>query len=431
MTQPVGELTRGQRFVRNSYDLARYCARVLRRDRATQMAAALTYRTIFSLIPIAVMGMIVLREFVDKARLKQVLERYVFDYLNARELETNNITVTSVINEMIDKVFELDATSMGGLSVILLIWGAVMLAVTVEHCFNLIYQCEQGRPWHRRLVIYWTVITLGPVMLFFSLYAVEATIAWLEANAGIFSLVLKFLMRFSGLVASFLLLLALYLLMPNTRVQFKPAAIGAFVAAVLFEGGKWLFSLYVSRTVPYSALYGSLGLIPLFLLWVHLTWLMVLFGLELTYTLQTLRRTRLRELERQEQKEVVGDPSWVIPVMVQVGRAFRRGETLDAQELADSLGLPAIAVSRLTDALLRGRFLNRVSISGDSVELSLARPPDRIAVAELMVFADSLRFMQEGRREDAGWSYLRALSEKQKEQAADQTLATLIDQASK
>ena len=90
-------------------------------------------------------------------------------------------------------------------------------------------------------------------------------------------------------VASWVLLLLLLTLMPNTTVHLRPALIGSLVAAILWKFAKHGFKLYLTKAVSYSVLYGSLGLIPLFLFWMYLTWLIVLFGLELTYTLQAMR----------------------------------------------------------------------------------------------------------------------------------------------
>ena len=85
------------------------------------------------------------------------------------------------------------------------------------------------------------------------------------------------------------MLVLLYKLMPNTQVRWRPALWGAFVAAGLAEASKWGFGLYVSQALPYLKLYGAIGLVPLFLFWLYLGWLIILFGLELAYTLQAMK----------------------------------------------------------------------------------------------------------------------------------------------
>ena len=424
LASPGHEMTRAQRFLRNSIDLARHCARVLQRDQATQMAAALTYRTIFSLVPTVVMSMLVFRAFIGLEEAQKLLETYVYSYLNAASLAADEVTIEGIINNVMANAYKLDVTSVGGIGIILLVWGAIALAVTVEYCFNQIYQSQTGRAWHQRLVIYWTVITLGPVLLFFSLYLAGTLTDWLEANAGPFQGLLQFLTRFSGLLASFLLLLSLYKLMPNAHVQLRAACIGALVAAILFELGKWGFSLYVRKAVPYSALYGSLGLIPLFLLWVYFTWLMVLFGLELTYTLQTLKGMRMHEVQQQREQKLVGDPTWIVPLMTQVGRAFTKGDTISEQGLADSLALPLKSVQRLVVVLEEHDLLHR--INNEDHGLSLAQPPDQIALTKLLDIVDNLRHTGDKRAPQAGWAWLNDLGQAEHAHAGEKTLRDLL-----
>jgi membrane protein len=153
-----------------------------------------------------------------------------------------------------------------------------------------------------RVAIYWAAITLGPLLI--SIYLTSQVQPGIDrlpelasdggAWAGQVSLarvavlqgVLGVLSYLAAFLATWALFTLLYVLLPNTRVKLRAALLGAGTAAVCWELGKWGFGLYVENAVGYSALYGSLGLIPLFLLWLYVTWLIVLMGLELTYMLQ-------------------------------------------------------------------------------------------------------------------------------------------------
>jgi membrane protein len=97
------------------------------------------------------------------------------------------------------------------------------------------------------------------------------------------------LAEFGSLFGSFLALTLLYKLMPNTHVRWRPAFWGALVAAGLSEVSKWAFGLYVSQALPYLKLYGAIGLVPLFLFWLYLGWLIILFGLQIAFTLQAMK----------------------------------------------------------------------------------------------------------------------------------------------
>ena len=131
-----------------------------------------------------------------------------------------------------------------------------------------------------------------------------------------------FLGDFGSLAGSFLALVLLYKLLPNTHVRWRPALAGALVAAVLWEASKWAFGLYVSRALPYLKLYGAIGLIPLFLFWLYLNWLIVLFGLEIAFTLQGMKG---RVFERKDPRGalVSADPLWLLPLMAAIARGSR------------------------------------------------------------------------------------------------------------
>jgi len=152
-----------------------------------------------------------------------------------------------------------------------------------------------------------------------------------------------------------------------------------------------------------------------------------LFGLQIAYTLQTLKGTRRRELQQKQQQKIVGDPGWIIPVMVEIARAFREGQTLDTQQIAERLGLPLLAVNRLAEALVEQHLLNRtIRHNDDSPDLALAKPPNVIRIADLLQLGDELRFTQRVRRQNKSWDYLERLSQQQRDNAGEMTLEDLV-----
>lgn len=433
MTHPVGELNRAQRFTRNAIDLTRYCGKQLQDDRAGEMAAALTYRTIFSLVPLVVLSMLAFRMFGDMDNAYGSLEGTVhsfFDYQvegEKTEAAEFKAELDRQIKSISEKVSNLSFESIGAVGAILLVWAALGLLITVEQCANTIFKAPSGRPWPSRITIYWAVVTLGPLLLFVSMYVATQSLKATQdvALVGTFA---GFVRRFSTMGSSWLGLLLLYKLMPNTHVRVKPAIIGALVAAVLWEISKWAFGLYVSRTVPYSKLYGTLGLIPLFLFWLYINWVIILFGFELTYTLQTMKGKRLQRLRQRSEAELdYGNPQWLIPIMTQVGRTFDKGKTIERQDLANALQLPVRAIAALTTSLEKQGLLLRVqNPNSDAIGLSLAKPPDRIPVQELIELVHRMTIGIDKQRRGPGWTYLDGLKQDAVEHAGDETLADLI-----
>ncbi|MEE9405537.1 MAG: YihY/virulence factor BrkB family protein, partial [Algisphaera sp.] len=192
----------------------------------------------------------------------------------------------------------------------------------------------------------------------------------------------------ASLAVTWLLLILLYLLLPNARVKLHSAIAGAFVGAVLWELSKLGFGYYVTKAVGYSALYGSLGLVPLFLLWLYLTWLAILFGLEVSYVVQTVRHSHyLRNHEPLVPETSVVDPAWAVPVAAAVATAFDAGQPLTAETITEDLELPGRAVLDFVAALTRDGVLRPL---GDDDEedgpapLTLGRPAEQIHLADLL-----------------------------------------------
>ena len=332
--RPRAELTRRQRQVRHAWELVAHCWRVLRRHRAVGMAAELTYRTIFSLIHLVVLGLITFRVFGGLNEIESRVEEQMYSFFGVpdipdvayrdnresddsesgisegtdesrpmdgnlpepddlAELESVINSITSdteegaapppnddrlspetdrrqvqasirwALHELTEKVANIDFASIGVVGLLLFIYAAIALSDSVENVFNLIFEAPSERPIHLRIAIHWSIITLGSGLLAISLYTSGRLVDYVGTTTGLS--ITNYMNHVLALISSWVLLFLLYALMPNTTVSVRAAAIGSLVAAALWEFAKFGFQIYVSKAVPYSALYGSLGLIQLFL----------------------------------------------------------------------------------------------------------------------------------------------------------------------
>lgn len=433
--------------------LALHCARELSHDRATMMAAALTYRTIFSLIPTIVLALLVFNAFGGFSDSREVIQKKIFQqlgipalelptsqpthhetlaesfsrYLNGGELyaeemepeepETQatkpataefavvpgaetmpssqpartveeNVQLRNSINGILDQlasqVSKISFSSIGGIGFLILVWGALALIITVEQTFNIIYGCEQGRAWHMRIPLYWAVLTLGPVLLSASLFLTGKIVTVVE-HTGVLGPFLKVATVLGAICASWLMLVLLYTLLPNTKVAIKPAVIGALVAAVLFEMGKAGFQIYVTQALPFFKFYGVLGLLPLFLLWIYITWLIILFGLELAYTLQSMRSGKFKHFAHRQRREKYYDPRLLISLLTQIAAAFKQGKDVTIQELEVQTQLSTDKILDLGIRLTDGKMIHQVEFNNDQmpVTYALSRPPESIELEEI------------------------------------------------
>lgn len=323
------------------------------------------------------------------------------------------------LHEVTAMVSSIDFRSIGVFGLLLFVYAAVALADSTEHLFNRIYDAPTQRPIHLRLAIHWSIITLGSGLLAMSLYMSGQVIEW-SGTVGADSNTRLILSHVLSIAASWVLLFLLYALMPNTHVSLRAAMIGALVGSLLWEAAKFGFQIYVVKAVPYSNIYGSIGLIPLFLFWIYVTWWIVLFGLILTYTLQTFGGRLPKKLRDREGVLLNGDPDWMLPIMCEVGRAFHDGKPINQQDLADQVGLSSREVHEMTEQLIEADLLRR--IAGEEDALTLARPAERIRITDILNLAHHVR----PTNDHPAWQALANLKQAERDAAGDKTLADLV-----
>ena len=283
--------------------------------------------------------------------------------------------------------------SIAFISALVLIYAAVSMLVEVERAFNAVYRAPSGRPWGRRLLLYWTILTLGTLLLAATFAAgdlLKSTIeGWLGTGGG--------LIAFPVTVAiSSVMLFVLYIAVPNTRVHVRPAVVGAVVAAVLWELGKWAFRGYIGFSTGYARLWGSMALLPLFLLWVYITWIVVLFGIQVSYTLQYA--ADLGDDDEHgggDEGPKVVDPMCVLVVAAVVARRFADGLMTQPADVAPEARVSDRVADEMLELLRRARLLDRVS-RGEGEGYVLSRPPERIEARAVLEAAGEWFFTPRG-----------------------------------
>jgi membrane protein len=430
ISHPVAELNRAQRWLRYAVDLTRHCSRELRENAAGQMAAALTYRTIFGLVPLLMVSMLAFRLFGDMDQAARHLQHAAYSFFNYQvdpsrpEATAFKSALDEKILDVVKTVSSLSFETIGAIGALLLIWAAIGLLVSFEDAANTIYRAPRGRGWIVRVGIYWTVLTLGPILLLVLLYAAQFWVSHAEA-LPLIGPFFAFLGGFGSVAGSALALVLLYKLLPNTLVKWRPAMGGAVVAAVLWSVTKWGFGLYVSRALPYLKVYGAIGLVPLFLFWLYLNWLIILFGLEIAFTLQAMRG---RAFESPDTRDALtaADPQWLLPLVAAIACASRDGQPASRQGLAEELKLRLEAVAELLGRLQDEGLVVQVSRPGsDDVGLMLSLPPERIPLSRIVSLAERFT-LGEKPREGPGWGALAALYDTAREAVGQRTVADVL-----
>lgn len=258
-------------------------ARRLREDRGFETAGSLTFTTLLALVPLIAVALALATPFPAYERAMEALGRFA----SARLLPAGSALVTRQIAEFADKAGEL--TSVG---LAFLVVTALTLMHTVEEALNRIFRVQRRRHLVRRLLVYAAVLTLGPALIGASIYLTSTLVV---DSLGFLDLD-EYRRSVMSLVAFGFTCLALtlvYMVVPYRYVALRHAALGGVVAGVLFELAKRGFGIYVAHFPTYKLIYGAFAIIPLFLLWMYVSWVVVLFGATLTAALEERRHHKM------------------------------------------------------------------------------------------------------------------------------------------
>jgi len=407
LNAPGDQLSRWARFLRFQIQLWRLCLRLLHFNNATAMAAALSFRTIFALVPALVLILVIssavhvtegdrrwLRSALDAAGFERVLvvEEASGEEPGAEPEETSQEaaaapvgrTAADVIIDVVDRVQEkLTLGRIGPLGVLLLIWTTLTLLTTIEQSLNRIFEAPRSRPFFRRILMYWAAVTLVPIVLLVANYLRDQAAEALD-SAPIMGPLVALAGWAGNFVVGVVMLGVVYKLMPNTRVRFRAAASGAVITLALWLLAKFGFQVYRNAFVRTGNvnIYGALGLLPLFLFWLYISWLVFLFGAQIAHTGANLRRLESAELAR---KITVGPADMLAAALAVAGpHAAGRGPVA-FEQIERQLGIPDAVVRKIMDGLVALGIVCAVEHDvGDAYVM--AKPLDRTPVLEVMEF---------------------------------------------
>lgn len=273
--------------------------------------------------------------------------------------------------------------ALGVLGVSVFVFIAIMMLIRIEETFNDIWGVTHGRNWLTRVVLYWAAITLGPILILTAMSLSGSS--YFQAVKDYFQQVPvlgKFVFAALPVVLLWLTFTFIYQIVPNTRVRFTAALTGGIVAGTAWHVNNVFGFLYVSRVIGYSKLYGSLGLIPVFMLGLYFSWAILLFGAQLAYAFQNRAaylQDKLSDNVNQRGREFVA-----LRIMTMLGRRFHNGmRPATVSQLSCELGVP----SRLTQQVLRilGNANLVTEVGGAETAYAPARPLEAINAHDILV----------------------------------------------
>jgi membrane protein len=256
-------------------------------DRLGQTAGALTFTTTIALVPLITVSLAVVTAFPLFDQFQNVLQRWLIESLIPDSISRQ---VLGYLTQFTTK-----ASRLGVVSFAVLMFSALALVFTIDRSFNAIWRVTKARPWGQRLLLYWAALTLGPVLVAAGLVTMASVILWsggsLRSQSPTMKLaldVLEFVLLWGGISA-------LYRFVPNTHVPWRQVLGGSLGTTVVLEIARSLLTWYLARMSTFSLVYGAFATVPILLVWIYMTWAIVLLGAVLVASWPGLRMGHVRD----------------------------------------------------------------------------------------------------------------------------------------
>ena len=250
------------------------------RHQGPQNAAALTFTSLLSLVPLMTVTLAIFSAFPVADRVYEIVQEFVFENF----VPASSEQLQMHLSEFISKASRLTGPGSAFLLVV-----ALMMMHNIDVALNVIWEVKTKRSFASKFLIYWAVLSLGPILIGASVlvtsYIISLPILTEAASTGTG----RQLLGLTPVLASAVAFTMMYLVVPNRRVRFAHAVVGGVFAAIMFELAKRGFGFYITQFPTYQAIYGALASIPIFLVWVYLSWVVVLLGAEMTHCLSIYR----------------------------------------------------------------------------------------------------------------------------------------------
>jgi membrane protein len=345
--------------------------------RLSQVAGSLTFTTVLSLVPLLAVALAVFSAFPLFAEYRTALEKMLIASLLPEQMSS---VILRYLNQFASKATQLTAFGLGFLVV-----AAMLMILTVDRVLNDIWRVRSRRPLAQRVLIYWALITLGPLLVGGGL-ALTSYLA--SISGGVMQQLpagLREMLDALPLVVGGFALAAMYVFVPNRRVLWRDALLGGFIGSALAEAVKAVFTAFIARGT-YQSIYGAFATLPVFLVWVYLSWWVTLFGAAIAATLPMLRATRFADERRAGNRFVTAVALLQdLHEAASAGRAMGRRSTA---ELAAAVRTFPEEVERLLEELerlgyvarLEGRYAGHWLLACDPAHTNLQAAFRRLAI---------------------------------------------------
>ena len=319
-------------------------------DRCVQIAASLTFTTLLSLVPLITIALTLFSAFPVFENFSSQIKTYLLGNLMPA-------TAGNVIAYYTQQFAE-SAGRLGAVGVAFLAVTAMLMMLTIDQAFNNIWQVTRPRAMHKRLIVYWAVLTLAPVLVGASLSLTSWLVGLSMGYAQHIPIFGVGVLKALPVLFTTLAFAMLFRLMPNRYVPLSHALIGGIVASVLFETMNRVFGLYISHFPAYKLVYGAFASVPIFLMWVYLSWLTILLGAVVAASLSHWRTPELPYLPAVVK---MLDALRVLHIM---SRGMQQGSVATIPALSNKLHLGFYTLEQIMERLASANLVRKAEGQG-------------------------------------------------------------------
>ena len=334
-------------------------------DKCPLQASALTFYSILSIVPVVAMAFGIAKGF----GFQKLLEKLLFEKFPGQE---------EVMIQVVDFARSLLENTKGGMiagiGIVFLFWTVIKLLSNIERSFNDIWEIKKPRTYGRKFGDYLSIILISPILVILSSSATVfittqiTLITEKVALLGMFSPVIFVMLKLIPYCLVWILFTFIYVLMPNTKVNFSSGFIAGVIAGTIFQVAQWAYIIFQVGVAKYNAIYGSFAAFPLFLIWMQLSWLIVLFGAEISFAYQY---TDTYEFEP-DLRQI--SPAFKKLISLQIAHlvisTFSKGAMpLTASKISSVLEIPIRLVQQILDELVESGIFSNTEIK-ENKELS-------------------------------------------------------------
>ncbi len=373
------------------------------KDQCLLRSSALTYTTTLSIVPLLAVAFSISKGFGFQNT----------EYIRGFLLKIS-AGKTQVVNKIIEYINNTNVTALGAIGIGTLLFTVISLLSNIEKSFNTIWGIKRARSFGRKFTDYLSVAVIYPfltVIAISSTASLQSTMIMKKIlSISVLSNIYLSVLKLTPYIMVWLALTFIYYFMPNTKVKFSSALVGGVVGGTLWQLVQWVYINFQIGVAKYNAIYGSFSQIPLFLIWLYISWIIVLLGAEISFAVQNIK-TYQKEAESIN-ISISDKEKFALRIIMLIAKSFDTGENLLTNEMiSEKLNIPVKLVNEILSILEKSRLVIEIRKEGNTYYIP-GKPLEKISVYDIITNLRNYGEMKLKTGSDKEYAFINELSEK-------------------